>query len=379
MTFFIIAGAAMAFEGISRSITIEKCGKNIAGTGKAGVQMVDTVWLTQRGNFGIYADNLLHEVQNKDNGTGETTPAKWYFNFGERKSEKIEKKLYSKNIGHEGNITIHSFFGQPLLMFNVSLPKMLHGHSLAETTPADFDKCADGIYDRLSLVGIDIDRRSIPQMNVARIDYCKNIPIDGNIADYVYFLASCDMERATPDHKKEKGTVLFKNSCWQFSAYNKIKEIKQDTKQRYAAAIDSDTPEKMLRFEYRIMRGANVKRILKRRTFAECFDAGLSRKLLLNKFDSLNVDLAAQQRINNSELSFLFANFRHAQVERYIAAKIILQEVNFDLELLRQYLQVRYKERQMRNIISHYRQVMDSMRAPAQRDIFREMRQKLAA
>lgn len=366
----------MAFDGISRSITIEKCGKNIAGAGKAGAQMVDTVWLTKRGNFGIRSDNLLNERHEKYNGTGEvSTPTYWY-NFSK---EKDTKKHDLKGMRREGNITIHSHFGDPLLMVNISLPKMLHGHSLAETAPADFDRCADGIYDRLSFAGIDIDRSSIPEMNVARIDYCRNIPVDGNIADYVYLLASCDMKRATPDHKKEKGTVLFKNSCWQFSAYNKIREIKQDAKQRYAAHIDSDTPERMLRFECRLMRGANIKRILKRRTFAECFDAKLSRRMLLDKFDSLKVDLAAQQKINNSELAFLFANYRHAQVERYIAAKVILQDVGCDLELLRQYLQVRYKERQVRNIISYYRSVIDSMRPPAERDIFREMRQKLAA
>jgi len=346
--------------------------------------MIDTVWLTTS-EFGIKADNKFEKTSHVKR-SGECSE-KAFLNFSDGKRNKdLEKEMFKESIPTEGSITVHDFYGRPNCLLIVSLPKLLYGHSLAEIVPADYEQCINSMHRQLTFAGVDIDLDQVPKMTVSRGDYCRNIQVDSNIADYVYMLASCGMRHAEPDHLKEKGTCLWKNKSWQFTAYNKIKQIKDEKDQKqihqlYKAGMPiKNLPENVLRFEYRIFRSANVQRILnKRKTFADCFDIDLSRKVLLNKFDSLKVDIEAQQKINSSQLAQLFADFGHIQVQKRIAMEVILNSVNFDLDLLERYLSARYSERQVRYIRRDYEKFIDSMRPAVQRDLFAEMRQKLAA
>jgi len=340
--------------------------------------MIDTVWLTTD-KFSIKHDNRLEKASHVKR-SGEYS-VKEFLNFSDEKSNKdLEKEMYKEKIPAQGSITIHDFFGRPNCCLMVSLPKLLYGHSLAEIVPADYDQCINSMHRLLTFAGVEMDLDQVPKMTVSRADFCRNIKVDSNIADYIYMLATCGMKHAQPDHKKEKGTCLWKNASWQFTAYNKIKQVKDDVKQLYNSGIGKNSQENILRFECRIMRSVNVQRMLnKRKIFADCFDVDLSRKLLLSKFDELKVDIAAQQEINGSELAQLFADYGHIQVQKRIAMKAILNSVNYDLDLLEQYLLARYSKRQVRYIRHDYEVFIDSMRPAVQRNLFAEMRQKLAA
>jgi len=335
--------------------------------------MVDTVWLTTH-NFSIGSNNRL-ELHEKLKRTGEIAE-KQVCNFGDK---DLAEQLTAAGLPAQGNLTVQNIGGGPLLMFNVSLPKLLHGHSLAETGPADLDRCIDGIHRQLSFAGVDMDRQDIASMPVARIDYCRNIAIDGPMAEYMYMLGACSLPHAEKV-PQPFGTVLLRNASWQFTAYDKKGEILADTKQRIAAGLTKDTPHNVLRFEYRIIRGANVRRILdNRRTFTECYDLDLSRHKVLEKFDKLQLDVTVKAAIGSSKLAQLFATCSHAAVKNNVAMPAILAAVNYDLDLLRSYLQLRYSEKQVRNILNEYRAWLYEIKVPAHRDLWQEMRSKLAA
>jgi len=337
--------------------------------------MVDTVWLTTS-NFGLLEKSRLETIQHiKSTGA---CSAKQVCNISSNKDEEFKAALQQQSLPAEGNITVHDLYGAPLCMFNVSLPKLLYGHSLAEVAPADFDTCAAGIQKQLQFAGIDIDRHDIESMTVSRIDYCHNIPIEHNISEYLYMLGACTLPHAEKVPQRQ-GTVLFRNNSWQYTVYDKAGEILQDTKQRIAAGMTKDTPHNVLRFEYRIMRGANVGRILKRRTFKECYDLSTSRRTLLDKFDKLHLDTDRHEVINNSGLAQLFATQSHAEVKNNIAMPAILLMVNFDLDLLESYLLARYSKKQAGNIREEYKAYLYKAMVPAHRDLWQEMRSKLAA
>lgn len=335
--------------------------------------MVDTVWLTTN-NFGI-ADKHKFEVHEVIRRSGEVTAVKHVCNAGDR---DMTEQLKSAGLPVQGNIAAHSWYaGGPLLMFNVSLPKLLHGHSLAEVGPADFDRCAESIYRQMAFAGVDIDRQDIANMNVARIDYCHNVTIDGNMAEYLYLLKNSTLPYAEQKPQK-KGTVLYVNDSWQFTAYDKVNEVVGDTKQRMAAGILKNAPHNVLRFEYRVLAG-NVKRILKRRTFAQCYDYGFSRQKVLDKFDKLQLDKEVKAVINTSPLAHLFAAHSHGTVKDSIAMPAILAMVNNDLDLLQAYLEQRYSYRQALTIRHEYEAYLNKVNVPAHRDLWQELRSKLAA
>lgn len=335
--------------------------------------MVDTVWLTT-GNFGVAANNRLETLEHVRR-SGEVVEKK-YCNLGDK---DLADTLAGAGLPAQGNVTVHGLYGGgPLLLFNVSLPKLLHGHSLAEVGPADLDRCIDGIHRQIAFAGIDIDRQQIPEMNVARIDLCRNIEIDGGMSEYLYMIDKCTLPHAEK-MPQPQGTVLFRNASWQFTSYDKVGEVVSNTKQRIAAGLTKDTRHNVLRFEYRIIRGVNVRRLLKRHTFAECFDRDLTRQKLLGKFDRLQLDVAAKAMIDSSTLAHLFANYGHDTVKDSIAMPAILAGVGYDLDLLADYLRQRYSEKQVRNIRNEYKALLYKKNVPAHRDLWQEMRSKLAA
>jgi len=342
----------------------------------AGVGMVDTVWLTTN-NFCITDKNKfeVHEVIRR---SGEVTAPKQVCNAGDR---DMAEQLKAAGLPVQGNMAAHSWYGgKPLLQFNVALPKLLHGHSMTEVGAGDLDRCAEAIYKQLTFAGVGMDRRDIVNMNVARIDYCHNVTIDGNMAEYLYLLNNSTLPHA--EHKPQPhGTALFLNKSWQYTAYDKVNEVYADTKQRIAAGILKDTPHNVLRFEYRITGGnGNVRRILdNRRTFAQCYDYGLARQAVLNKFDKLRLDSTTKARINTSPLHALFATCSHGTVKDSIAMPVILAAVNNDLDLLQAYLQQRYSYRQALTIRHEYEVYLNKVNVPAHRDLWQELRTKLAA
>lgn len=336
--------------------------------------MVDTVWLTTN-NFTVNTDNRL-ELHERLKRSGELSE-KQVCNFGDR---DLANDLSAAGLPAQGNLAVHGLYGgAPLLMFNVSLPKLLHGHSLAQTVPADLDRCIDSIGKQLAFAGVDMDRKEIPNMNVARMDYCRNITIDGTMPEYLFMLGACSLPYAEKV-PQPFGTVLLRNASWQYTAYAKVPEILADTKQKIAAGLTKDTPNNVLRFEYRIHRGVNVRRLLNgRRTFIQCFDGDLSKGQLLHKFDQLQLDVTTHAKINSSSLAGLFAACSHAAVKDSIAMPAILAAVNNDMDLLAAYMRQRYSERQARNILNEYRAVLYEKQVPRHRDLFQEMRSKLAA
>ena len=295
---------------------------------------------------------------------------------------RLECNLFDKDfdksgINQHGGLTVQQ--NTQTLYYNTSLPKLLYGHSLREVTPADLDRCIDTIRNQMVFAGLDVTADQIAQMTVSRIDYCRNIQIDHSIADYLYLLSTGQMQRMVTDHKRERGSLLFKNGVCQFAIYDKVRELLADKKQRIAAGVAADIPHNRLRFESRTFKSKNVQKLTGRQTLAECFDLKIARARLLSDFDKLRIDNQMIDTMNGFELGYLFANYSRVQVEKYIAAQVILRAVDNDFVLLAQYLSARYKPRHVRNLINYYRSVCDRMRDRSKRDLLAELRYKLAA
>jgi len=334
--------------------------------------MVDTLFLTTS-EFGISKKNKLS--------------SKVYFN--PEGMVVSDTKLCNLSQTGEGNasFTIHSRFGAPICYCNVSLPKMLYGTSLKEVNQSDFDRCVEGIHNQFTKAGIEVDKYAIPGMKVGRIDYCKNIKVDGLALDYTeLFMQGYMPGRFIPDHTPP-GTALWRNRNRQFTCYDKIGEVLNDTKQRFAAGLSLDTPHTVLRCESRLLNGGAVKRTLEVRAFQDCYSMELARKHLLQDFDKLQVDSDIMNAFNNSELSYLLMHYNHDKVVRYLGKRFILAEVNGDIDRLKALLLLRYpkepgkknKGRQVRNQLRQYRNLASELQTPRQRDMLAEVRRKLAA
>lgn len=331
--------------------------------------MIDTVWLTTR-NFDILSNNKFDE-RPVIKHTGEYIGKK-VCNFGDKEHAQSAP-------APGGNITVFdSFGGSQLLEFNVSLPKLLFGHSLTEITPDHFEQCINAIHGQLAFAGVDIDKKQIKHMRLARIDFCRNIQIDGVMFDYLQILKSAIMPHMQTNHKKT--TALWLNKCVEFTGYDKVTKTLTEKLESTAAGITPETPRNKLRFENRTKAGnATVFRILKRRTFAECFDEQLAKSRLVSNFDNLRFDLNARPTVCSGDIGYLIASSTRHQIEKFFGMEYLLATVGGDIEQIRQYFSVRYNERQVRNIVKEYRAHIESTRPAMQRTMITEMRHKLAA
>lgn len=270
------------------------------------------------------------------------------------------------------------------LFFQTSLPKLLYGTSLKELQENDFERCLLALQSQAAAAGVVIDKQAFESLPVSRLDYCRNLEVKHSIVDYLALLRNCSFNRRNRTSWKTE-TVLFFNGSQEFTAYNKILEVKRNESQAAAAGITESTLENVLRFESRLKAAKVIQNTLRRRTFLECFDFKVAKEKLVSDFETVVLNNGQQIELNFLEdierLQALRENKRYSW-NLFLAeqgAGLFLLKYNHDLELVKKLLLQVYQRRQAFYILKQLKQYIAEHRTPEQRDLISEMRQKLAA
>lgn len=328
--------------------------------------MLDTVKLFTK-DFGIGKGNKFQRATVTALGTGEFQGEKVYC-----------------NTATGGHFDIKPQGGEKALFFQASLPKLVYGTSLKELKEGDFDRCLRAVACQFSEAGVEVDRGALESLPVSRLDYCRNIEVEHSIVDYLSLLRNCSFGRRNRTNWKTE-TVLFYNGSQEFTAYNKVLEVRQNESQALAAGVNRETAENILRFESRMKKAEAVKRELHCRTFSECWNFEQAKKKLLKDFDTIIQNVGQQLELNFKEDSERLLALR--EKTRYswglfIAEKgipLFLVQYNYDLELVKKLLLEAYQRRQAFYILKQLKQFIAEHRTPEQRHLLEECRLKLAA
>lgn len=328
--------------------------------------MLDTVRLFTR-DFDLARQNSFVSQTTANYSTGEI----------------MAEKVFC-NLATGARLNIKPQAGEKCLFFEASLPRLVYGNSLQELQESDLERCIDSIAGQLKAAGAVLDSGAIERLPVSRLDYCRNIEVQHNIVDYIALLRNCSFGKRNKTNWQTE-TVLFFNGSQEFTAYNKMLEVKS-SKGAAAAGIDPNAPENILRLESRLKTAAVVKRTLQqRRTLAECYNFNVAREKLLTDFDTLVLNVGSQLELNfNSDLERLQVLRERSRYGWRLflseqGVDLFLLKYGYDLELVKKLLLEAFSRRQTYNILRELKLSIAERRTPEQRDLLQEVRLKLAA
>lgn len=299
------------------------------------------------------------------------------FATGEVKSEKL---FCNTEAGH---FDIKQQGTDKCLFFSASVPKLLYGTSLCEAKEQDFDQTLQEMAGQFKKAGVIVDKEAYSSMAVSRIDYCRNVPVQHSIVDYLALLRNCSFGRRNRTSWKTE-TVLFFNGSQEFTAYNKVLEVKNSPVQSAAAGITAATPENILRFESRLKAAEVVKRTLHCRTFSECWNFKLAKEKLLKDFDEIVQNVGQQLELNFMEDSEKLLSLRERRNSFFLfisekGIPLFLAQYNNDFELIKKLLLTAYQRRQAFYYLKQLKEFYAEHRTPKDRHLLQELREKLAA
>ncbi len=301
------------------------------------------------------------------------------YSTGEIMAEKVFCNLVTG-----ARLNIKPQAGEKCLFFEASLPKLVYGNSLQELQESDLERCIEAVDSQFKEAGAVLDSGAIERLPVSRLDYCRNIEVQHNIVDYIALLRNCSFGKRNKTNWQTE-TVLFFNGSQEFTAYNKVLEVKS-SKGAAAAGIDPNAPENILRLESRLKSAAVVKRTLQqRRTLAECYNFKVAREKLLTDFDTLVLNVGSQLELNfNSDLERLQVLRERSRYGWRLflseqGVDLFLLKYGYDLELVKKLLLEAFSRRQTYNILRELKLSIAERRTPEQRDLLKELRIKLAA
>ena len=301
------------------------------------------------------------------------------FSSGELLSEKVFCNLPSG-----ARLNIKPQAAERCLFFEVSLPKLVYGTSLRELQENDLERCIEKVAGEFAAAGAVIDTGSIEKMAVSRLDLCRNIQVQHSIVDYLALLRNCSFGNRNKANWQTE-TVLWYNGSQEFTAYNKVLEVK-NSKQAAAAGVDSSSAENILRLESRLKSAAVVKRqFSQRRSFSECYDFELAKKKLLADYDKLVLNIGEQLQINFLEdlerLQELRAKSRYSW-QLFLAeygTGLFLAKYDYNMDTIKELLLETYSRRQAFNILKKLKLFIAEHRTKEERHLLQELREKLAA
>jgi len=299
------------------------------------------------------------------------------FATGEVKSEKL---FCNTEAGH---FDIKQQGTDKCLFFSASVPKLLYGTSLCEAKEQDFDQTLQEMAGQFKKAGVIVDKEAYSSMAVSRIDYCRNVPVQHSIVDYLALLRNCSFGRRNRTSWKTE-TVLFFNGSQEFTAYNKVLEVKNSPVQSAAAGIGIATPEDILRFESRLKAAEVVKRVLHCRTFSECWNFKLAKEKLLKDFDEIVQNVGQQLELNFMEDSEKLLTLRDKRNSFFLfisekGIPLFLAQYNNDFELIKKLLLTAYQRRQAFYYLKQLKKFYSEHRTPEDRHLLQELREKLSA
>ena len=284
------------------------------------------------------------------------------------------------------------------LFFTASIPRLISGHSLNDLQDSDFDKAVNLIETDFKNAKVTTADR-INELELSRLDYCKNIKIENQISDYMKVLSMQTIARKNKMNWTDE-TLLFKNQSSEFTIYNKIKQLIQ-------TGHDVQKTENVLRFESRLKKASAIKRNMlsfcpalksikkvNNLTFEHAFNSELSRKQLMKDFDSFkisDIDIIQEYKFNDMQLieylkkqsstGYVLTVFIKLQgyenlIEKYSADFDVLHEI------FKSFANKSTASRQMKNIKTYMQQTRPHIKTVSDeliRKIMTELDYKLKA
>lgn len=234
--------------------------------------MIDTISLLSQ-NFKLLPGNKF-QIQQTIDENGELKKKKMYLNLAQAQL----------------SVTKHK---EDYLTFKTSLPKALYKTSLYEVTENDFNKAKEFIQETLFESKVET---KFDDLKLNRIDICKNIKVENNIADYLFELNKYHSSRTDKTSFKNE-TLLFFNKTREITFYNKIREIKdKEFKNIEVFDLVKDHKENILRFEVRLKKKDIIFKKFQSNNLKDNFIFSKTNNILVNEFGKLiKVDKTKQQ------------------------------------------------------------------------------------
>lgn len=297
--------------------------------------------------------------------------------------ELLSEKVFC-NLATGARLNVKPQGSEKCLFLEASLPRLLFGSSLQELQESDYEHCIEAVAGQFKVAGAIVDFDAIDRLLLSRLDYAKNLAVKHSIEEYLALLRNCSFGRRNKTNWLME-TILFFNGSQEFTAYNKVLEVK-NSKSAAVAGVNKDTPENILRLESRLKSAAVIKRTLQqRRTFGECYNFKVAREKLLSDFDTLVLNVGQQLELNFNDFSMELEYYKRqgrdaiGQIEKRYGRSTILAMFQNELGTLQTCLLKHYSKRQVYYIIKNYKQHIAERRTPEQRDLLQELRSKLAA
>jgi len=195
---------------------------------------------------------------------------------------------------------------QITMKIELSLPKLLFGNNFDEMTNADFFIVVAELQYVLSQMGVEIDRDVLINASVGLIHFGKNIPLTDHTTPYSYLKylhkvkVHMGQDLEEKDYRNGGRSVRFHTNSGEFIAYDKLFEMRRaKISEKRSQEVDNfaqrnlfdkvelKKPFEVLRIELRLNNKKKMRPALaavgfgKELTFANLFDSGLARKMLL--------------------------------------------------------------------------------------------------
>lgn len=203
--------------------------------------------------------------------------------------------------------------GRSILFVETSLPKLLYDTSYYEIRETDKDKVITLLASELETAGVSL-YKNMDEFKLSRVDFCRNILLDGKVSEYLLFIGQFRMNR-----KKKRTyngeTVTFFNKTSELEFYDKITEIaeKNNKNKRLSFIFEKRAiGENTLRIERRLKSNKTIVSVLGGEySLSELFNSQLCTKVILEELNLLVKDIRNEDSVHilsNYELADKFRN-----------------------------------------------------------------------
>lgn len=273
-----------------------------------------------------------------------------------------------------------------MLRVKTSLPKLVFGTSLREVGERDYRQAIRLLDAELDRIGAEVVGGAAG-MTLHRLDYCRNLVMQGDVADSIAAVAGFGMARRTA---RQYGfeTISQTNRSRQLTIYDKVAEILANKKTPDAEREQLQTARhNVLRVECRLMRLKPMEKELHmaRPRLRDVWSREESRRVLCGEFDRLTAgDEKAESILSAAEVIDFLAQHRRGAFPlllQQLGARDFLGLFDHDFSLIRRMMKdAGMSERTVRWRIAHLRRVSAAgIKATPAGVVLREIRSKLAA
>lgn len=274
--------------------------------------MIDTIKIKILAKRCVISDRTFFQ-EVKSSGIDGATIGK----VTQRTNHKFRKQLQAQGIYAPKFYYEYANFhrGIEYLVLELSIPKLLYGHSLAEVTEAQFPDVLEAIQQFLTRIGVTIQKNDIAQSIVTNVAYCRNIDMSSvatagqtmNIIKLFNYQPLADFSYTVFEKRNGGLCIKYYNEHSSFTAYEKLPEIAHHAgttqeksfalqwSQNKRVAFNQQTLKEIVRFEYTLQEKTIVTQTMKKFyphkskdfTLEDVFKDSISAQLLRQQVDRI--------------------------------------------------------------------------------------------